>query len=72
MNSHDELLSLKETMLTLKRSRAGLYNMLKRGEITAVKHGKATCFKRSEVNRYLANLPVFRSRAQGGRSDVAA
>ena len=68
----DELLTVKEAMATLRRSRAGVYNMLKRGEITAVKHGKFTCFRRSEIQRYLASLPAFRSRAEGAPRDVAA
>ena len=53
----DHLYTLKETGVILKRSRAGLYLMIGRGELEAVKHGKNTVIRQSEIERYLSALP---------------
>jgi excisionase family DNA binding protein len=64
MQTQNELLTMREAMAALRRSRAGIYNLLTRGELVALKHGKMTCFRRSEIDRYLASLPTFQSRQQ--------
>lgn len=53
----DDLLTLKEAGEILKRSRSALYLMIGRGDLTAFKHGRMTVIRRSEVQRYLAELP---------------
>jgi excisionase family DNA binding protein len=52
----NQLYTLKEVGVILKRSRAGLYLMIGRGELAAVKHGKHTVIRQSELDRYLATL----------------
>ncbi|MBA3909451.1 MAG: hypothetical protein C0524_06075 [Rhodobacter sp.] len=53
----DHFYTLKEAGVILKRSRAGLYLMIGRGELEAVKHGKNTVIRQSEIDRYLSELP---------------
>ena len=52
----ENLYTLKEVGVILKRSRAGLYLMIGRGELEAVKHGKHTVIRQSEIDRYMATL----------------
>lgn len=42
-------------------SRTSLYNALKRGDLTAKKAGRRTLISFAELERYLSDLPEYRS-----------
>jgi excisionase family DNA binding protein len=49
----DELLTVKEVMAALKVSRPTIYAMRERGDLEAVKIGKAVRFRRSDVENLM-------------------
>ena len=68
-SNNDRLLRWHETGL----KKANFYNLLAAGKLKAVKLGKFTCIWQSELDRYLRNLPEYKSaKQQSDRSDVAA
>lgn len=44
-------------------SRTGLYEALKRGDLTARKAGKRTLISVADLDAYLASLPAYRAEA---------
>lgn len=60
---NDKLLTISEARQALAISRTTLYSLLKRGEIRAVKLGRATRVPESEVSRIIAAAPSWESAA---------
>lgn len=52
------LLSVREAMARLSVSRAGLYTLLGQGRLQALKLGSRTLIPATELERFVADLPV--------------
>lgn len=52
--SETELLTIKEAAAVLRVSEATLFNMLRAGDVVAVKFGRRTLIERTEINRVIA------------------
>lgn len=49
-----QLLTIKEAAEALRVSQATLFNMMRRGEVVAVKFGRRTLIERAEIQRVIA------------------
>jgi excisionase family DNA binding protein len=59
----DTLYSFRETCEILHVSKSKLYYLLRDGEISGLKNGGSTQFRRSELERFQKSLKPFREKA---------
>lgn len=53
-HTQPQLLTIPEAAEALRVSQATLYNMMRRGDIVAVKFGRRTLIERQEIDRVIA------------------
>ena len=53
--------NIPESVAYSGKSRSSLYEALKKGELTAKKAGRRTLISFAELDRYLSDLPDYRS-----------
>lgn len=69
MNSTDHtdtLLPVSEVLRTLGLGRTTFYGLVAKGDLQAVKLGRRTFVRGSELKRFITNLPVVRRPPPGG------
>jgi excisionase family DNA binding protein len=54
-------LSIPGTVEVSGLSRSSIYEALKRGDLTAVKAGRRTLIRFSDLEAYMASLPAYRA-----------
>lgn len=60
-------LSIPRTVEVSGLSRSSIYEALKRGDLTAVKAGRRTLIRFSDLETYMASLPAYRAGHEAGR-----
>lgn len=56
-------LTIPRTVEVSGLSRSSIYEALKRGDLTAVKAGRRTLIRFSDLEAYMASLPAYRAGA---------
>jgi excisionase family DNA binding protein len=54
-----ELLSVKDTIVCYRIGRTRLYELMKAGEIRAIKIGRSVRIRRTELEAWIARQPAF-------------